>query len=194
MILELKHKLGSGNERDCWLHPTDPHLCVKTTHKAASKKNQNQNKQDAIYYALLKKRKILNHHIPKVYGWCETNKGPGLLMERMINTDGTPSLLLSETLDQSLINTNTAKQIIDDFCQLFLAQAITISDENISNFMVRFIENNTPILVVVDGLGHRSIDIKSRLRDRIKALSRKKTRETYRHLLDYVDEVKMKEK
>lgn len=187
MNLILDTIISSGFERDCWQHPDDIGLCVKTTRILKTDRNQNQQEYD--YYQYLIKNNKLNKYIPRIHGWVETNKGKGLIIDRVINYDNSASIGLENSLKNNLINTETAERIIREFFVPFLKYGVVVSDECFSNFFVSF-KKDGPILMVIDGLGHRRVGIKSWFRDKFVYLANRKTLETKNHLLDFVNSYK----
>lgn len=146
--LELTELLAHGGERDCWVHPTDPGLVVKTTRRV--KTDRNQNDQDYLYYQWLLRTNKVNDHIPHVLGWCSTQYGPGLVCTRAINADGTPARDLAEGLAMGVIDEDIARQLVEEAFQVFLRHGITICDDTPENFLCVH-DAEAMRLVVVDG-------------------------------------------
>lgn len=57
----------------------------------------------ALYLAELARRGVPFDHIPRLYGWIDTSQGPGLMFERIANSDGTPLITLQAGLEQGLL-------------------------------------------------------------------------------------------
>lgn len=180
--LILQEHLGSGSQRDCWVHPGRPDLCVKTIH---SQNSRNQNQLDYDYYQWLKKRGKSGAHFPALLGWCITDKGPGLIFERIINADMQPSLNLKDSLEQKQVTPAQASALVKEMFQSFLAEGLSVYDGCPTNFLV-CIQADHMRLVAVDGIGHRNQSFKSRLRDRFPLLSRLKTLTTRHVLLQHI--------
>ena len=87
-LLNLTELIGSGNERDCFIHPDNPKYCVKVTKPGVVGRRQNE--IDMAYFEVLKRRNISSPHIPACHGWVETNRGKGIVVERICRPDLSP--------------------------------------------------------------------------------------------------------
>lgn len=181
--LELTELLGSGGERDCWVHPADSRLVVKTTHTV--RRRPCQNDLDYRYHKWLTRTGKLNPHIPRIVGWCQTQYGKGLVCERTLNADGTPALDLAQGLGDGRITPKFALTLIEEAFAVFFKNGITICDEEPNNFFCVRGEAGVR-LVVVDGFGHRHRNLKTLLRNFISPLAGVKTRENKRRLVEFV--------
>lgn len=180
--LNLEKLIGSGSERSCWEHPLQPTLCIKTLHSPGKR---DQNRLDFQYYQVLKKYQKSRAHIPALVGWCDTDKGKGLVFERVINTNQQPSLNLQDSLEQKQITPEQACMLIEEMFSNFLDEGLSVYDEEPPNYLVRIAADHMK-LMIVDGVGHRRIGLKSQLRDRFPVFSRRKMLAIRRHLLDFV--------
>lgn len=183
MVLKLTRLLGKGSKRKCWAHPDDFNLCVKTTYGDTDGRCQNE--QEYSYYKTLDRKGILNKSIPKIFGWVHTDKGLGLLVERVVNKDLSVSLDLIQSIEKGLVSAIEAEKLVEVFFAPFLENGIVVHDECPSNFLVKF-EEEGPALCVIDGFGHRRVGLKSRLRDKSKFFANRKTLETKAHLLSEI--------
>lgn len=183
IYLKLTQLISSGFERDCWAHPENPSLCVKTTRIRKEKRNQNQ--QEFNYYTWLVNKGLHIPYIPKIYGWCESNHGQGLIIERICNEDGSYSVDLPTSLKNQYISPTQGLELVQQMFIPFLQHGVIVSDECPTNFFVQR-HSIQPKLLVIDGLGHRHINLKSKLRDCCQFLANRKTQETKQHLIRFL--------
>ncbi len=121
-IIKLKEELllHIGDNRICYIHPDDPKLCIKidkpwndslyNTRKKRVKRvfmpwlaDFSSNRQEARIYWKKARRlgEIFYRHAPRCYGIVTTDRGPGLVFERILNDeDGTESLRLGLYLER----------------------------------------------------------------------------------------------
>ena len=125
-------------------------------------------------------------HVPRIIGWEQTDHGSGLVVERVLNHDGSPSYSLNHRMLCKKTTPQEAIRMIQSCFAVMLRHGIVVSDECPSNFLVQELEQQKR-LVIIDGLGHRRINIKSYLRDHFRFYANQKTKETKNHLLYYTN-------
>ena len=182
--LRLSQVLGKGNERICWAHPFDSSICVKTVRPGVEGRRQND--LDFHYYQFLQSRGVGGAHIPAVLGWVDTDKGRGLLVERIKGIDGGLPVSVAKALREGLISADQARRLIDDAFAWFIANSVVVSDSNPEHLVLRKNDAGEDILSVVDGLGGRHLDIRYRLRNRLLWYARRKSQKTWREILNMV--------
>jgi|SRR5690554_1815965 len=182
--LQLTHLLGSGNERLCWVHPTEPSKCIKTVKPGVVGRYQND--LDFHYYQQLKARGIGGPHIPVVFGWVETNQGRGLVEERIVGPGGAGPLSISRALESGFLSRERAYKLIEEAFSWFITHSVVVSDCNPEHFVLRQNDSGREVLAVVDGLGGRYLDFRYRLRNRFFWYARRKSRKTWQQLQEMV--------
>lgn len=144
--------LGQGNERQCYIHPDNPALCIKVYQPGMVVRSQN-----SIEYAYLKYlecKKVPFTHIPQCHSWIQTNKGRGLLIDRVLDQDGTPSISMEEALISNLISKPKAKQLLKELGDYLIQHKICISDINVDQVLLKKMGNQW-IPMIIDGIGSR---------------------------------------
>lgn len=71
-VLKLSRRIGQGYYRDCWLHPHDIGLCIKTPRIKGQACPQCE--ADAYNYPRLVRKGLAGVHVPKVFGLTETDR------------------------------------------------------------------------------------------------------------------------
>ncbi len=89
LILDNNLLIAKGGERDCYLHPNDNSKVIKTLHTQGN--HNNQNELEFNYMNYLKKRKTDLSYVTDCYGYVKTNLGKGLVFDRVLDYNGTPS-------------------------------------------------------------------------------------------------------
>lgn len=99
--------MGTGGERWCFIHPNDKTKVIKIIHSKG--KHNDQNKLEFHYYGLLKKRGADLSHLAQCYGYAQTNKGLGLVFERIMDYDMQASKSFRYYLANKLIDLDEQK-------------------------------------------------------------------------------------
>ena len=178
--LELTELIGSGNDRDCWRHPLDAALCVKV---AKPHQERPQNEIDYHYWCHLEKRKIHSVHVPRVYGWVETDRGPGLVFDLIQEPDGTTSPQLLDAVQGGLITYEQAVGLTNDAFGWLVEHKVILADYGASNLLVRLGQDGSRHLVFVDGLGARNFSFQYWLRRHLGFKAASKARQFHRKTL-----------
>lgn len=170
--------IGVGSERKCYSHPLEPDKCLKIPIKRDDPKSCPQCIVDLYCATRLKFRGVPMNHAAHCYGWVDTNMGPALLVEKIVNSDGRVALTLEQSLKSRYLNWDTVEIMLGSLRNWAMQYAVVISELNVKNLMVR--ENETgDHLVVIDGLGGRKPDFVFFLRQHIPYMARHKTRKRW---------------
>ncbi len=150
MIKITTKPIGEGVERVAYLHPQDNKKLIKLVKPNC----QNiQSKREVNYYNKLKKRKNMSWvHLPKFYGEIATDKGNGFVVELIRDYDGT----ISKNLDFYLkkCGVDAYKVSLEELKNYFIKEKIVFNyDISPENILVRKIDKNNVVLVLIDGLG-----------------------------------------
>ena len=142
--------IGKGRERACYVHPEDPRKAIKIPTGKISK----QSKREIKFYRSLQKRGgVVDEHIPKFYGLCETNLGQGIVVDLIRNYDGEISRPLNWYLAQGF-PIGEFEPYLDELKQSFLQNLIIFNhDLTIGNLLVQKSSAIKVRLVAIDGLG-----------------------------------------
>lgn len=177
MILTKNLKfLGQGTQKLVYEHPDDPYKVIKimkpenaTFHGGRANQNHlrshhshgiyRQFRREILQYLQLCKNSYGDNKfifpIETVYGFIATNKGLGLVTEKIISPNNE-----SLTLEHLIINGTFAKKhkqaldlFFDDSCQ----QHVVFGEVNIGGIMYTEKRQNRPEFVLVDGIGEKLI-------------------------------------
>ncbi len=180
-MLDLSNakQLGRGNERICYLHPTDPKLCIKVN--KAGEVRRNQNRQESLYFKHLQSRGVPFEHLPEYGGWAETTQGPGVVYERICNEDGSPSHDLQHHLSEGRVTEGEAKQLLETLHDFLMKYSIAISDLNPDQLLLKRGPDGDR-LVIIDGVGARRPGFKAWLMRHVHVYARRKTQKNWRRV------------
>jgi len=180
----LGELIGSGKERHCYAHPTNPLLCIKITQKGVI--GRRQNLLDWTYYLYLKNRGINSPSVPKCYGWVSTDQGPGLLVERICRADSSPAPTLLQAINTGEISRELALKLVEASFLEMIQKNIVVVDYHPDHMLVSEDAKGQRHIVVVDGLGSRHLGLRFWLRTRIPAYGRKKTRAVWNQVNSFL--------
>jgi len=166
--------LAAGSERRCYVHPDSAGQCLKVPIKSGLGRKCPQCRLDVYTAARLKSRGVPLLHAVDCQGWVETNLGPAIMLDRVLNQDGSPSITLQSALEQGLLGWDRVREMLHELRTWAIQYAVVISELNLKNLMLRT-GSDGDRLVVVDGLGGRKPDMVFHLRSRIPWMARHKT-------------------
>src|SRR5690606_23866385 len=135
VTLTLTELIGRGYYRECWLHPHDARLCIKTPR--AKGKTCPQCEADAHNYPRLVRKGLAGLHVPRIIGWVATNRGKGLVSERVLDDCGTPSLTIAQAARKKIINADETLELIGQLYRTLYRKNVIVRDNNMHNMMVR---------------------------------------------------------
>jgi hypothetical protein len=202
-VLELKpeHLLGVGDNRSCYAYPGDPARCIKidkpwnegvhNTRRKRVKKalmpwlaDFSSNREEARFY----RRKALElgeefyRHAPRCYGIVLTNLGPGLVFERIRNSDGSYAQRLDHFLKEHPENIQALLELIDDLFSFFIKEELYLFTSNPDNFLVQLKEATPVRLVVIDWKTEGRMNSDFPIQKIFKSIERKKFIRKYKEL------------
>lgn len=161
--ITLIHKIAEGRSRECWKHPHSDRLCIKVN-KADNIRDQNQ--LDWHYARSLVRRKIEGPHLPNYHGFAMTNLGKGLVMDLIVDFDGTPSLTFLQAVRSGLFTRKQITEIVDKAFDWIDQKNIIVADYGYDNILLQKHADGNYTLVFIDGLGGRYFNLRYRIRSR----------------------------
>lgn len=153
-MLTLTQKIGQGTNRSVWRHPDKVDWCVKVT--IPGEDGGSQNEAEWHYLRHLATLGIHSRHLPREYGWVETNLGHGLVVDYIHATDGTPAITLGTALREGLIEKQEAVRMVEDAFRWAGDHGVMIEDANLGNLAIHADTGPGPghsWLVFIDGIG-----------------------------------------
>lgn len=172
-------RIGLGHRRECHAHPETPTLCIKVAREAGIAARADQNVVEWRNFIALERRGVPLRHVARCHAWIHTNRGPGLVCERIRNADGHYSQTLDQALADGAIELAQALGLLSELERWAVAYAVVVADLRSTDLMVRH-GDSAMHLVFIDGLGGRRIDRDFVLRQRLPWLARRKTRRQWR--------------
>jgi len=161
--ISLVHKIAEGGSRECWRHPQSSQLCIKVN---KPNRQRDQNRLDWHYARSLMRRKVAGPHLPKYHGLVMTDRGEGLVMDLVVDHDGTPSLTFLEALRSHAFTREQITMMVDEAFDWIRRKNIIVADYGYDNLMVQAQADGTYRLVFIDGLGGRYFNLRYRIRSR----------------------------
>ena len=184
--------IGYGTKRICYLHPADESKVIKVA--------KFQDKWILCHQQSLAEWKVFSHlskkgkhfkFISYCTDWVATNKGPGIIFERPITSNGTSTTLRSYIF-QKKTSPAEAKQKIVNFTVHAANLGIPISDFNIDNFVIENSDTSYS-LTMVDGVGARKPGLKLSTMLLFPCYARYRTKKQFlkqkKHIFQCVNEV-----
>lgn len=172
--------IGRGNKRDCHVHPDHPDLCIKVARDPERWEECHQQSVVEWYYlSHLQQREIPFDHLVACHGWVQTNRGIGLVLERVRDEKGSTAPTLGQALASGSIDHADALTLLARLKAWALKHAVVITDFSTKNLILRH-RNGRRELVLVDGIGSRRAEWKFTLYQTFAFLSRRKTRRQWK--------------
>ncbi|MBR1579636.1 MAG: hypothetical protein IJ668_03975 [Selenomonadaceae bacterium] len=175
--------IGKGGHQEAYVHPDDPSKCVKI----AFDPNDGDVKKELRYRRICADKLSRSKLVTKYYGEVETDKGRGLVFERVMNFDGASSLDLKDYL--SAVSTaeevDQSRALLMDFRKDFLEEGIAIVDTDITNFMVQRVSPTETQMRIVDNIGTPVLIPLVYYSDYI---ARRKARRVWNRIVDWLKE------
>jgi hypothetical protein len=174
--------LGTGGERDCYSYPDDKLKVIKIIKKLD--KHNNQNYLEYTYLEYLTEQNIDFSHIPKCYGFIQTNIGEGLVVQRIRNYDDSEIRTMSFYIKHNLWDDEHAMILINDLKEYLFKNDILFVDASLSNIFCQKIAKDKYKLIIFDGLGGRRPGIKFWLYMKLKFFARYKIKKQWEVFLN----------
>jgi len=177
--------LNWGHHRTCFVHPLDPHKCIKVPLPGGT---LDQSLVEHDYYRTLVRRGVPLDHVAACHGWVDTSRGRGLVFDRIEYAGGEDpaSVNLERAIATKLLGEEEIGTALRELVEYLRENRILWSDENPKNICV----TRRPSLrfIVVDGLGGRTaLDFKYRLLKSVPLLARIYTAGKITRLMKRVD-------
>ena len=149
-----------------------------------SKGNHNQqNHLEFIYMNYLEKNKKDLSLLTRCYGYVKTNLGEGLVFDRVLDFDLTPSKSFRYYLANKLISISKQKELLKNL-QVYLEQNdILFVDTSLTNIFCQKVTSNQFKLIIVDGLGAKRMGLKFWLYRNLQLYARYKMKRQWLKLL-----------
>lgn len=177
--------LNWGHHRTCFVHPLDPHRCIKVPLPGGT---LNQSLVEHDYYRHLAKRGIPLDHVAACHGWVDTTRGRGLVFDRIeyAGGDDSSSVNLERAISAKLLGEEEIRMGLRDLVTYLREFRILWSDENPKNICV--MRRPSLRFIIVDGLGGRTaLDLKYQVLKAVPLLARIYTAGKIARLMKRVD-------
>ena len=142
--------IGSGKERNCFVHPEKPNKAIKITSGPVTKQTDRELK---FYRGLRKRPQVSFKHIPCYYGEINTNLGPGQMFDLIRDYDGQVSKSLLWYLQQGYSLKFFKKKLKKLYKYLVANELIFNHDMYSGNILYMRKSAGKGRLVIIDGLG-----------------------------------------
>lgn len=169
IILNDDNILSYGSNRICYLDASNPSKLIKIArHPESWIKDHRQSFSEWYISTYLITREI-DCRISHCQGWVRTNKGPGLVVDRIVDDHG-QSVTLRKLLFSRELNVEQALCLVENIICDFSISGIPASDFNIDNFVIEG-EHINKKLFMIDGFSPKNLNLKTHLLLKSKVLS-----------------------
>jgi len=158
IILEDKDLIAKGGERACYIDPRDNSKVIKVLY--IKSEDNRQNELEYIYMKHLDKKKKDLSAVTKCYGYVNTNKGKGLVFDRVLDYDLQTSKSLRYYMVNKLIDLKTQEKLLLELKKYLEQNGILFVDTSLTNIFCQKLTDSNYKLIIVDGLGAKRIGIK----------------------------------
>lgn len=150
--------VGKGGERNVYIYPNDSSKIIKVLKKNA--KHNNQNLLEYKYMKYLESKKLDISHLTKCYGFVNTNLGEGLVFDRVMDYDNTPSKSFRFMVAHKLIEEGLQLKLLEELKNYLEDNKILFVDNSMTNIFYQKTSEDNGRLIIVDGLGAKRDSVK----------------------------------
>ncbi|WP_052502698.1 YrbL family protein [Halarcobacter anaerophilus] len=150
--------IAKGGERACYIHPEDNTKVIKILYTQGI--HNNQNRLEYIYMNYLKKKEKNLSHLTNCYGFIKTDKGEGLVFDRVLNYDKTPAKSFRYMVANKILSLEEQKILINELKEYLEKNQILFVDTSLTNIFCPEIKKGKYKLIIVDGIGAKRMGIK----------------------------------
>lgn len=180
VILNDDDILFYGSNRICYFYKTNPSKLIKTARHLEVWEKDHKQSFSEWYVSKNIASKNTDCQISLCQRWVNTNKGPGLVVDRVVNDKG-QSLTLRNLLFKREITVEEALNLVEEIVAKLSFIGIPASDFNIDNFVLEGGNLNNK-LIMVDGFSPKKINLKTSLILSSKNLSNYYTKRKWRQV------------
>lgn len=178
VILRDANILSYGSNRICYLDETNPSKLIKIARHPENWKKDHRQSFSEWYVSKSIAPVNTDCRISLCQSWVRTNKGPGLVVDRIVDDHG-QSITLRKLLFKRELTVKRALFLIENIIYNFSIAGIPASDFNIDNFVIEGEHANNK-LVMIDGFSPKKINLKSNIILQSKVLSSCYTKRKWR--------------
>lgn len=178
VMLRDDNILSYGSNRICYLDESNSSKLIKIARHSESWKKDHRQSFLEWFVSKIVASKNTDCRISLCQSWVRTNKGPGLVVERIVDDLG-QSITLRKLLFRRELTVESALLIVEEIIYKFSITGIPASDFNIDNFVIEGDHANNK-LVMIDGFSPKKINLKTRLLFQSKVLSNYYTKQKWR--------------
>ncbi|MCH4811235.1 YrbL family protein [Vreelandella neptunia] len=178
IILNDSSILSYGSNRVCYLDESNPSKIIKVARHPESWKKDHRQSFSEWYVSKSIASTNSDCLISQCQSWVRTNKGPGLVVERIVDDHG-QSITLRKLLFRRELNVERALLLVEKIIYNFSVNGVPASDFNIDNFVIEGEHANNK-LVMIDGFSPKKINLKTWLLLHSKILSNRYTKRKWR--------------
>lgn len=161
IILHDDEILSYGSNRICYLYKEHPSKIIKISRDSTHWKRGHRQSLSEWYVSKKIKKTGKDSHISLCHTWVTTNRGPGLVVDKIFDDNG-KSLTLRKLLFKKELTVGSALILIEDVIKSFSPLGIPASDFNIDNFILDGNHHDYK-LIMVDGFSPKKLDFKTYL-------------------------------
>ena len=134
------------------------------------------------YIALLWRTRELPDYISRYFGFCQTNFGPGMVVEKVLGPDGSMAQTLESLLKEGRLEADHLHRLVDRFFDDLIASDAVVSGLHLGNIVLR--EGPNEKFVLIDGLGDIVLIKTKMFSRRLRTRSLNRRRATFHQQID----------
>ena len=169
IILNDDNILSYGSNRICYFDEANPSQLIKIARHPESWVKDHRQSFSEWYISTSLVSREKDCRISHCQGWVRTNKGPGLVVDRIVDDHG-QSVTLRKLLFRRELTVEQAVCLVENIVGNFSTNGIPASDFNIDNFVIEG-EHINKKLIMIDGFSPKKINLKTQLLLKSKTLS-----------------------
>jgi hypothetical protein len=161
IILNDDNILSYGSNRVCYFDEANPSKLIKIARHPENWIKDHRQSFSEWYISTSLVTRESDCRISRCQGWVRTNKGPGLVVDRIIDDHG-QSVTLRKLLFRRELTVEQAVCLVEKIIYNFSTSGIPASDFNIDNFVIEGEHTNNK-LIMIDGFSPKKVNLKTHL-------------------------------
>ena len=147
--------IGVGAHRACYIHPEDPHKCIKVIYSQNDPVAPKEIRRELAYYRHLNSYLKDWTGMTRYYGTVETNLGTGYVYDRVMDFDGKISQTMKDRyrVENLKDNWKELKELVEKLEKYMWDNLIITMALKPHNVLCRRISENVIIPVICDNVG-----------------------------------------
>ena len=149
--LQDQEPIARSATRECYLYPGNPDRVIKIVRAAPAFWKRDANWREWRHYHHLQNRHGYLHYIPEYYGFVETSRGRGLVLDCIRDYDGRVSARLDKVLrEPEGYDLAAVLEALEHLCRSIIEKNVQLFDLNTFNILIRILPKGVYRPTVID--------------------------------------------